>query len=79
MCAMGWANSGIRYARAVVTRRIPEGYEIRFFGAPDVVNGAIQGMDGLFFAARREVAEKVGFDEVTFDGWHGYDTDFTLR
>jgi hypothetical protein len=79
MCAMGWANSGICYARAVVTRRIPEGYEIRFFGAPDVVNGAIQGMDGLFFAARREVAEKVGFDEVTFDGWHGYDTDFTLR
>jgi hypothetical protein len=79
MCAMGWANAGIRYTRGVVTHRIADGYEIRFFGAPDIVNGAIQGMDGLFFAARREVAEKVGFDEMTFDGWHGYDADFTFR
>ena len=21
----------------------------------------------------------MGFDAVTFDGWHGYDTDFTFR
>jgi GT2 family glycosyltransferase len=79
MCAMGWANSGIRYARGVVTHRTPDGYEIQFLGAPEVVNGAIQGLDGVFFAARREVAEKIGFDAVTFDGWHGYDTDFTFR
>jgi GT2 family glycosyltransferase len=79
MCAMGWANSGIRYARGVVTHRIPDGYEMQFLGAPEIVNGAIQGLDGVFFAARREVAEKVGFDAATFDGWHGYDTDFTFR
>lgn len=79
MCAMGWANSGIRHARGVVTHRTPEGYEIQFLGAPDIVNGAIQGLDGVFFAARRDVAEKIGFDAVTFDGWHGYDTDFTFR
>ena len=79
MCAMGWANSGLRYARGVVTHRVPEGYEIQFLGAPEVVNGGIQGLDGVFFAARREVAERVGFDETTFDGWHGYDTDFSFR
>lgn len=79
MHAMGWANSGIRYARGVVTQRTADGYEIKFLGAPEVVNGAIQGMDGVFFAARREVAETIGFDEETFDGWHGYDTDFTFR
>lgn len=79
MCAMGWANSGLRYACGVVTHQNAEGYEIHFFGAPEVVNGAIQGLDGVFFAARREVVDKVGFDETTFDGWHGYDTDFTFR
>jgi GT2 family glycosyltransferase len=79
MNSMSWANSGIRYARGVVTQRTAEGYEIKFLGAPELVNGEIQGLDGVFFAARREVAEKVGFDEVTFDGWHGYDTDFTFR
>jgi len=77
--AMSWADSGIRYARGVVTQRVPGGYDVKFLGAPELVNGAIQGMDGVFFAARREIVEKVGFDEVTFDGWHGYDTDFTFR
>ncbi len=79
MHAMGWANSGIRYARGVVTQRVPGGYEVKFLGAPEIVNGGIQGMDGVFFATRREIVEHVGFDEATFDGWHGYDTDFTFR
>lgn len=79
MHAMGWANSGIRYARGVVTHRVADGYEVKFLGAPEAVNGDIQGLDGVFIAARREVTERVGFDEVTFDGWHGYDTDFTFR
>lgn len=79
MCTMNWWDSGIRYARGIVTHRIADGYEIRFFGAPDIVNGAIQGMDGVFFAARRELAEHIVFDAATFDGWHGYDADFTFR
>jgi len=79
MHAMGWWDSGIRYARGVVTQKVADGYEVKFLGAPEVVNAEIQGMDGVFIAARREVAEAIGFDEVTFDGWHGYDTDFTFR
>jgi len=79
MHAMGWADSGIRYARGVVTQKAADGYEVKFLGAPELVNGGIQGMDGVFFAVRREVAETIGFDDVTFDGWHGYDTDFTFR
>ena len=79
MHAMGWANSGIRYARGVVTQKVADGYDVKFLGAPDLVNGGIQGMDGVFVAARRDVAEAIGFDAVTFDGWHGYDTDFTFR
>jgi tetratricopeptide (TPR) repeat protein len=38
----------------------------------------VQAMDGLFLAARREVAEDIGFDQTTFDGWHHYDLDFTF-
>jgi GT2 family glycosyltransferase len=33
----------------------------------------------VFLATRREAAEAIGFDADTFDGWHGYDADFTFR
>lgn len=39
----------------------------------------IQGLDGVFIAARRPIALEVGFDETTFDGFHGYDMDFSYR
>jgi len=32
----------------------------------------------VFLAARREVLERIRFDEDTFDGWHLYDLDFTF-
>jgi len=38
----------------------------------------IQGLDGLCIMARREVAEEIGFDESTFDGFHLYDLDFSF-
>lgn len=37
-----------------------------------------QGMDGVFLAARRAVAQHIGFDQALFDGWHLYDVDFTF-
>ncbi len=39
----------------------------------------IEGIDGLFFAVRRQVAEALRFDEQTFDGFHFYDLDFSYR
>ena len=39
----------------------------------------IQALDGLLFAARRDVALDVGFDDATFDGFHFYDLDFVYR
>lgn len=39
----------------------------------------VQALDGVFFATRRKVAEQIGFDAETFDGFHGYDVDFTYR
>ncbi|MDR0233472.1 MAG: glycosyltransferase family protein [Zoogloeaceae bacterium] len=38
----------------------------------------IQGIDGLCIVARREVAEEIGFDEATFNGFHLYDLDFSF-
>lgn len=32
----------------------------------------------MFFVAKRAVVESVPFDEDTFDGFHGYDLDFSL-
>ena len=46
--------------------------------ATGLIHG-MQALDGAFFAARREAALRVGFDEATFDGFHFYDLDFTYR
>lgn len=79
LVGMGWANAGIRHARGMITHVIDGDYVTRLFGAAQPVADSIVALDGVFFAARREVAMAVGFDEATFDGWHGYDTDFTFR
>ncbi|MGH8675332.1 MAG: glycosyltransferase [Burkholderiales bacterium] len=48
-------------------------YQIRGATVPHA-----QALDGAFLAMRREVAERVTFDERTFDGWHLYDLDFVF-
>jgi hypothetical protein len=40
---------------------------------------AAQALDGVFLACRRQVARDLGFDAEVFDGWHGYDFDFSFR
>jgi hypothetical protein len=64
----GWLvyNDGARQSIAVSSTR-----------GPVVENAAI--LDGVFIAARREVAQSVGWDASTFDGFHLYDADFTVR
>lgn len=42
-----------------------------------VVDG-IQAMDGVCLITRRDVAEKIGFDALRFDGFHHYDADFSF-
>lgn len=55
-----------------------DAYVVNVFGAATAIVEGIQGLDGLFFAAKRTVAETVSFDELTFDGFHGYDADFSF-
>jgi glycosyltransferase involved in cell wall biosynthesis len=54
-------------------RLVVTAYQVRAAAVP----GA-QALDGAFVALRREVFERVQFDERTFDGWHLYDLDFVF-
>jgi GT2 family glycosyltransferase len=78
---MDWAEAGIDHAQGAIVHTRDGAPHFCFYGADadgDAVAG-MQAMDGVFLAARRDAAEAVGFDAVTFDGWHGYDADFTFR
>jgi len=85
-CAgMEWSNAGTLHAYGAVMHGREGAAEFHFYGAgadpgvdADAVGG-IQAMDGVFLATRRSTALAVGFDEAAFDGWHGYDADFTFR
>jgi GT2 family glycosyltransferase len=79
LAGMGWAEAGIRHARGMIALAVDGGYVVRLFGAHARLMQGVEALDGVFFAARREVSVRIGFDERTFDGWHGYDTDFTFR
>ena len=48
-------------------------------GTGSLVVDEVQALDGVFFAARAEVARALRFDAVTFDHFHLYDLDFSFR
>jgi GT2 family glycosyltransferase len=53
--------------------------EATLFSLEGGIVGGMQGLDGMLFLARRDAALRIGFDAVTFDGFHFYDLDFTYR
>jgi GT2 family glycosyltransferase len=79
MAGMGWAHSGLAQARGVITRFRDDTLDVQLFGVTARQMENVQGLDGVWIAARADVARRIGFDAQTFDGWHGYDTDFTFR
>jgi hypothetical protein len=50
---------------------------VDIYGVPRRVIPNIQALDGVFMAARRPVLSRMGFDAVTYDGFHLYDIDFS--
>jgi len=60
-------------------RDLPGSVQASLFALDCGVLSGIQAVDGFFFAARREAALAIGFDERTFDGFHFYDLDFSYR
>lgn len=75
-----WSLAGPPYIHGQIAHFHPHSneFDVSLFSAPARSVGKIQAIDGLFIAARREVVEKVPFDQETFDGFHAYDTDFTF-
>jgi tetratricopeptide (TPR) repeat protein len=55
------------------------GYVVTLYDVAERETQALQALDGLLLATRRDTAVRLGFDEASFDGWHHYDLDFSLR
>jgi GT2 family glycosyltransferase len=49
------------------------------WGAETLRMPGVKLLDGCFIAARRRAAAELRFDAATFDGFHLYDADFSLR
>ena len=81
LVSAAWAQAGPPYTFGQVGEldgRV-EQFRVLLCAVPAPVVPDIQAVDGLFFAVRRRVIERVRFDEQTFDGFHCYDTDFSYR
>jgi hypothetical protein len=78
--AVMWAgHPHLRGFVAMPAESDPHAYTATLYSLEGGTLGAMQALDGFCFAARRESALAVGFDEATFDGFHFYDLDFTYR
>lgn len=81
MTGASWLYSGWPHQHGIVVHaaRGPNPFRVEVYGAPAAAVPGVQALDGLFLAGRRAAVEAVGFDAVTFDGFHIYDIDFTFR
>ena len=74
-----WTAAGDPHVFGLVIYPDGEGwYKVSVAGKGPLCVDGVQALDGCFFACRREVAETIGFDAATFDGFHYYDLDFTF-
>lgn len=74
-----WSMSGQPHIHGVVVHvaHSTNSYVVVVLGAVNELAGNIEALDGLFIAVKRHVWEVIRFDEKNFDGFHGYDLDFT--
>jgi GT2 family glycosyltransferase len=79
LIAPGWVFAGPPYIFGQVAHPAPDGplINVAIYGVPRRAIGGIQALDGLFMACRRSLLNRIKFDELTFDGFHHYDTDFS--
>jgi len=76
-----WGSAGQPhlYGQVLQQNQDRRGYTLYMFDHHDRPIPSIQGLDGLFIAARRQTALQLRFDEERFDGFHLYDADFSFR
>jgi tetratricopeptide (TPR) repeat protein len=75
-----WTYAGWPHLCGQVGSRVmkPGSLTVTVYGLQGHAAANVQALDGVFLAARREVVERIRFDEETFDGWHLYDLDFSF-
>lgn len=78
-----WYDAGQPYIQGSVLAPNPggNGFELQVFhlNNGNLLDGT-QALDGIFIACRRESFQRLnGFDATAFNGWHGYDVDFSYR
>ena len=75
----GWTSAGWPHVHGHIARRdSPENYSCYVVGIHAETVAQVRAVDGVLFAIRRRVLDKVRFDEASFDGWHMYDIDFSF-
>jgi len=80
LVSMNWMDAGAEYLYGAMSGpRSGTGLSTGFFGGEAREVDGIVALEGVFIVARREAALAIGWDAETFDGWHGYDTDFSFR
>jgi GT2 family glycosyltransferase len=73
----GWPAAGQPYLHGSITQVDRSGQRwLCLYGPP---SDKIEALDGVFLAARKDVCAAVPFDQITFDGFHLYDLDFSHR
>ena len=77
--AFAWSGKAFARGRIAEPAKGREGIDLVVFNPVPRVASGMQALDGVFIAATRRAVETVGFDAVTFDGFHLYDVDFTWR
>ncbi len=74
-----WHFAGHPHLRGQIAMPVDSGLVVTVYGVTSLTCGGLVALDGLLLAARRDAAIRIGFDAQTFDGWHLYDLDFTMR
>lgn len=75
-----WSWAGHPYVHGWITHRsAATGGWLVSISSPWPIVGGAQVLDGVLLAGWRRAFEAVPFDAATFDGFHFYDVDFTLR
>jgi glycosyltransferase involved in cell wall biosynthesis len=77
---MAWTAAGRPWLRGRVVHELNAGNEFAMTAfSLDKSDAEVVAVDGLFFAVRRTLFNRVRFDEATFDHFHFYDLDICMQ
>jgi hypothetical protein len=74
-----WSGAPHIFASIAYPREDTDEVQLATCGTSGPVVKNAQLLDGVFMAARKDLVQRVPFDEATFDGFHLYDLDFSYR